>query len=184
MGSHLRPRSFTNTDFLSTISCLFETLNRSEELSLLSDLPFSPVGFRCFPPQKMCQGKRSENGVDQGERVCDNCHDDKVDPGKPAALTWQRKIDSESNVPVEFNMSFQEKLHLAPTGIRLWRYIRAEAGKGKNTFPNISKHENPKVVEIKRFSKALPVDINGYDFKSLFNENIISVLDLMFKQIE
>ncbi|KAK4766371.1 hypothetical protein SAY87_008013 [Trapa incisa] len=86
----------------------------------------------------MCEGIISENGDDQGERVLDHCDDDKikVDPGKPAALTWQRKIDSESKTPMEFTLSFQEKMHMAPIGIRLWRYIRAEAGKGKGPVIN------------------------------------------------
>ncbi|PKI50291.1 hypothetical protein CRG98_029364, partial [Punica granatum] len=81
----------------------------------------------------MFEEKIFGNGADQGERECDNCHDDeiKVDPGKPAALTWQRKINSECNPPLVFNLSFQEKMHMAPIGLRLWRHVRAEAAKGK-----------------------------------------------------
>ncbi|OWM79312.1 hypothetical protein CDL15_Pgr003485 [Punica granatum] len=108
----------------------------------------------------MFEEKIFGNGADQGERECDNCHDDevgianlnfffdwrmcilvlfvliKVDPGKPAALTWQRKINSECNPPLVFNLSFQEKMHMAPIGLRLWRHVRAEAAKGKGVIIN------------------------------------------------
>ncbi|XP_059449873.1 uncharacterized protein LOC132180902 [Corylus avellana] len=55
----------------------------------------------------------------------------KVDPGKPAQLTWQRKLNCQGNVPSEFTVGFQEKMLLAPMGIRLWRYSKEEAAKGR-----------------------------------------------------
>ncbi|XP_010030209.2 non-lysosomal glucosylceramidase [Eucalyptus grandis] len=60
----------------------------------------------------------------------------KVDPAKPAPLTWQRKINGQGNVPVEFNLTLQDKIHLAPIGFRLWRQIREEAAKGKGSIIN------------------------------------------------
>lgn len=36
----------------------------------------------------------------------------KVDPGKPALLTWQRKLNSKGNDPVQFNLSLKEVLHM------------------------------------------------------------------------
>ncbi|XP_021891614.1 non-lysosomal glucosylceramidase-like [Carica papaya] len=66
--------------------------------------------------------------------ICNNgFHDssiNKVDPSKPAPLTWHRKLNSEENVPLEFTLSFKEKLQLAPIGLRLWRLAREQAAKG------------------------------------------------------
>ncbi|PON68329.1 hypothetical protein PanWU01x14_096490 [Parasponia andersonii] len=36
----------------------------------------------------------------------------KVDSGKPATLTWQRKLDSYGNVPSEFSVTFEETVHM------------------------------------------------------------------------
>ncbi|XP_075648671.1 uncharacterized protein LOC142619459 isoform X2 [Castanea sativa] len=55
----------------------------------------------------------------------------KVDPGKPAPLTWQRKLNYLGNVPSQFGLTLQEKLHLAPIGIRLFRHAKEEAAKGR-----------------------------------------------------
>ncbi|KAK6915886.1 Glycosyl-hydrolase family 116, catalytic region [Dillenia turbinata] len=60
----------------------------------------------------------------------------KVDPGKPASLTWQRKLDGEGNLPKQFNLTFLEKILMAPLGFRLYRYAREEAAKGRDIFIN------------------------------------------------
>ncbi|KAI4375849.1 hypothetical protein MLD38_013669 [Melastoma candidum] len=57
-----------------------------------------------------------------------------VDPAKPASLSWQRKLNSEGNVPTEFTLSFQEKLHMAPIGFRLVRHIRQQSAKDKEAI--------------------------------------------------
>ncbi|KAF2293932.1 hypothetical protein GH714_005765 [Hevea brasiliensis] len=72
-----------------------------------------------------------ENGFNQEDREASNSLVDKVDPGKPASLTWQRKLNSEEIALSLFTLSFQEKFQMAPVGIRLWRYLREEAAKGK-----------------------------------------------------
>ncbi|XP_030496092.2 uncharacterized protein LOC115712025 isoform X1 [Cannabis sativa] len=55
----------------------------------------------------------------------------KVNPGKPAALTWQRKLDSIEKVPSEFSVNFSETVQMAPLGIRMLRLVRQEAAEGK-----------------------------------------------------
>ncbi|XP_024026604.1 non-lysosomal glucosylceramidase [Morus notabilis] len=55
----------------------------------------------------------------------------KVDPGKPASLTWQRKLDCAGKVPSELSVTFQDVMHLAPMGFRLWRQFKQEAAEGK-----------------------------------------------------
>ncbi|PSS02916.1 Non-lysosomal glucosylceramidase [Actinidia chinensis var. chinensis] len=78
------------------------------------------------------------NGCDDGDKEsCNTCSDEiKVDPAKPAPLTWQRKVNSVGNVPSEFRPNVMEIIHLAPIGYRLWRHVRAEAAKGKGVFIN------------------------------------------------
>ncbi|KAE8022276.1 hypothetical protein FH972_008088 [Carpinus fangiana] len=74
-----------------------------------------------------------ENGFEQeGETELSSSFPlHKVDPGKPAELTWQRKLNCQGNVPSEFTMGFQEKMLMAPMGIRLWRYAKEEVAKGR-----------------------------------------------------
>ncbi|KAL5559867.1 hypothetical protein UlMin_036078 [Ulmus minor] len=55
----------------------------------------------------------------------------KDDSGKPASLTWQRKLDCKGNMPSMFRLSILELIQLAPTGFRLWQYIREEESKGR-----------------------------------------------------
>lgn len=59
-----------------------------------------------------------------------------VDPGKPAKPSWERKIDGEDNVPSQFSLSVRECVQLAPIGLRLWRHVREEAGKGRGAIIN------------------------------------------------
>lgn len=54
----------------------------------------------------------------------------KVDPAKPASLTWKRKLNTDENPLSEFGIKFKEVLHLAPIGYRLWRWTREDASKG------------------------------------------------------
>lgn len=66
-------------------------------------------------------------------------HDDekvKVDPSKPAPLTWNRKLNTVDFVPTQFNLTVSEMIHLAPIGYRLWRLIQEEAAKGKTAIMN------------------------------------------------
>ncbi|XP_052193379.1 uncharacterized protein LOC127801904 isoform X2 [Diospyros lotus] len=60
----------------------------------------------------------------------------KIDPAKPAFLTWQRKINSQENVPLEFSLSLQEIIHMAPIGYRLWRHVQKEAAEGREAMIN------------------------------------------------
>ncbi|KAG6719521.1 hypothetical protein I3842_03G009900 [Carya illinoinensis] len=55
----------------------------------------------------------------------------KVDPGKPAPLTWQRRLNFQGNMPSEFTMPFLEKIKMAPFGFRLMRYAKEEVAKGR-----------------------------------------------------
>lgn len=55
----------------------------------------------------------------------------KVNPGKPASLTWQRKLNTKANTLTRFNLKLREIKHLAPLGVRLWHHVNAEAAKGR-----------------------------------------------------
>ncbi|KAL8139738.1 hypothetical protein V2J09_005759 [Rumex salicifolius] len=59
-----------------------------------------------------------------------------VDPGKPASLTLQRKINNEENIPVPFTLSWREYIDMAPIGYRLWRYVREQTAKGRGVIIN------------------------------------------------
>ncbi|CAK9147309.1 unnamed protein product [Ilex paraguariensis] len=76
------------------------------------------------------------NGFDNGEMEPSDSSNNKitVDPGKPASLTWQRKINSEEIVLSEFTLSLKEKITLAPVGFRLFRQILLERDEGKGVF--------------------------------------------------
>ncbi|RDX85357.1 Non-lysosomal glucosylceramidase, partial [Mucuna pruriens] len=54
-----------------------------------------------------------------------------IDPGKPAGLTWQRKLNNEGNAPSQMSINLKEIIHLAPIGYRLWRHVREEAARGR-----------------------------------------------------
>ncbi|XP_015937543.1 uncharacterized protein LOC107463282 [Arachis duranensis] len=78
------------------------------------------------------QGNIVENGsVKEDEHGTVKSSKVKVDPGKPAGLTWQRKLNTAGNTPLEFNVSFKEIIRLAPIGFRLWRHVREEAARGR-----------------------------------------------------
>ncbi|XP_059447345.1 uncharacterized protein LOC132178805 isoform X2 [Corylus avellana] len=65
----------------------------------------------------------------------------KVDPGKPASLTWQRMLNDEEIAISQFTLSLREIVQMAPIGFRLWRHIREEAAKGNGVFINpFAKH--------------------------------------------
>ncbi|XP_020230629.1 non-lysosomal glucosylceramidase isoform X1 [Cajanus cajan] len=73
----------------------------------------------------------AENGFVHDDDKTGNSSTNKVDPGKPAGLTWQRKLNNEGKAPSEFTLSLKEMIHLAPIGYRLWRHVREEVAKGK-----------------------------------------------------
>ncbi|KAI4298926.1 hypothetical protein L6164_032433 [Bauhinia variegata] len=79
-------------------------------------------------------GKMVENGFVEEYDEQSKSSNIKVDPGKPAALTWQRKLDAKDTVPLEFSMTLKEIIQLAPIGYRLWRHIRAETARGRDGY--------------------------------------------------
>ncbi|KAL3598027.1 hypothetical protein D5086_005945 [Populus alba] len=86
-----------------------------------------------------CEGKMFErkipgNGFHEEQGEPSNYPVDKVDAGKPAPLTWQRKLDGDETVLSEFTLSLQEKLLMAPIGIRIWRHIREENARKRGGF--------------------------------------------------
>ncbi|KAG8503278.1 hypothetical protein CXB51_001244 [Gossypium anomalum] len=52
------------------------------------------------------------NGLDEGDTDASHHSVKKVDPGKPASLTWKRKLNGEGCVPSMFTLTFQEKLQM------------------------------------------------------------------------
>ncbi|KAJ8625341.1 hypothetical protein MRB53_033871 [Persea americana] len=84
-------------------------------------LLLSPLFFRV---------KMLENGFHEGENEGD-IQLVKAEPGQPARLTWQRKLNEEEKIPAEFTLTMAEKLHMAHLGIRIWRYVKEEKSKGR-----------------------------------------------------
>ncbi|TYJ03729.1 hypothetical protein E1A91_A12G047700v1 [Gossypium mustelinum] len=78
----------------------------------------------------MSERKILDNGFD-GDKDTSNHSINKVDTGKPPSLTWRRKLNGEGRVPSMFTLTFQEKLQMAPIGIRLWQLIRENSAKGR-----------------------------------------------------
>ncbi|KAJ6715552.1 BILE ACID BETA-GLUCOSIDASE-RELATED [Salix viminalis] len=85
----------------------------------------------------MTERKISRNGFEdeeQGQPSNSPVDMIKVDPGKPAPLTWQRRLDTNETVLSRFTLTWQEILHMAPIGIRLWLYVREYTKKKKGIF--------------------------------------------------
>ncbi|CAN1355452.1 Non-lysosomal glucosylceramidase [Linum perenne] len=77
-----------------------------------------------------------ENGVDDDNNATSKRFNNKikVDPGKPALLTWQRKLNSELKPLKQFRLTLNEIVQLAPIGVRLVHYVREESAKGRGGF--------------------------------------------------
>ncbi|OMO92277.1 Glucosylceramidase [Corchorus olitorius] len=84
----------------------------------------------------MSETNVSSNGFDEGDKDTSNLPTNKVDPGKPASLTWKRKLNGEACVPSMFTLTFQEMLHMAPIGIRILQHLREQSSKGRKVFIN------------------------------------------------
>ncbi|XAR56279.1 Glucosylceramidase [Bertholletia excelsa] len=75
-------------------------------------------------------------GDEESESWNSSTDEIKVDPAKPASLTWQRTLSCLEKAPSEFTLRVLEMIHLAPVGYRLWRYVREEAAQGREAFIN------------------------------------------------
>ncbi|CAI0378394.1 unnamed protein product [Linum tenue] len=75
-----------------------------------------------------------ENGFKDDSNENSKSSENKVDPGKPAPLTWQRKLNSELVPLKQFRLTLSEIVQLAPIGIRLLSYVREESAKGRGGF--------------------------------------------------
>ncbi|KAL5845782.1 hypothetical protein ACOSQ3_009306 [Xanthoceras sorbifolium] len=65
----------------------------------------------------------------------------KADSGQPPQLTWQRLLNCNVKVPVEFSLKFQELRHMAPIGLRLYLHAKKEEAKGRaSIFDVFRKH--------------------------------------------
>nr|KAJ0196547.1 hypothetical protein LSAT_V11C700371510 [Lactuca sativa] len=62
----------------------------------------------------------------------------KVDPAKPASLTWKRKLNTKEIPLSEFGLKFKEVIHMAPFLYRLWRWIREDAANGNGNGTNFN----------------------------------------------
>ncbi|XP_021287573.1 non-lysosomal glucosylceramidase-like [Herrania umbratica] len=64
-----------------------------------------------------------------------------ADSGKPPSLTWQRQLSSIGKPPTGFGLGFNEIIHMAQIGFRLWRYTKEEEAKGRvSIFDIFRKH--------------------------------------------
>ncbi|XP_021604066.2 LOW QUALITY PROTEIN: non-lysosomal glucosylceramidase [Manihot esculenta] len=79
-----------------------------------------------------------QNGKKENDSFLDSSAQ-KVDPWKPPSLTWQRGLNTNGNIPVGFSLSFREIMHMLPLGLRLWRYSKEEATKGRLPIFDFSK---------------------------------------------
>lgn len=68
----------------------------------------------------------------------------KVNPGKPAQLTWKRKLNCDISVPQEFSLKLQEKFELVVFVLRLFKHCRDESAKGR--IPLIDQFQGRKVT--------------------------------------
>ncbi|KAJ7967972.1 Non-lysosomal glucosylceramidase [Quillaja saponaria] len=82
----------------------------------------------------MYERKMLENGFVEEDSETAKSPTIKVDPGKPAMLTWQRKLNSEGSALSQFTLSLKEMVHMAPIGYRLWRHNREEVCRGRGAF--------------------------------------------------
>ncbi|CAN0911546.1 Non-lysosomal glucosylceramidase [Linum grandiflorum] len=70
------------------------------------------------------------NGVRDANNVAPN----KVDAGKPAPLTWQRKLNSKLKPLKHFHLTLKETVQLTPMAIRFTSHFREEAVRGRGCF--------------------------------------------------
>ncbi|KAK8668271.1 hypothetical protein V6N13_105731 [Hibiscus sabdariffa] len=61
---------------------------------------------------KMSEGMLMGNGLDEGNKDISDPLIKTVEPGKPASLTWKRKLDGEGCIPSMFTLTLQEKLQM------------------------------------------------------------------------
>ncbi|KAE8698843.1 Cytochrome c [Hibiscus syriacus] len=74
------------------------------------------------------------NGLDEVNKDTSDHLIKTVEPGKPASLTWKRKLDGEGCIPSMFTLTLQENLQMAPIGIRLYQQIREQSAEGRRVF--------------------------------------------------
>ncbi|KAK8522400.1 hypothetical protein V6N12_056109 [Hibiscus sabdariffa] len=60
----------------------------------------------------MSEGMLMGNGLDEGNKDISDHLIKTVEPGKPASLTWKRKLDGEGCIPSMFTLTLQEKLQM------------------------------------------------------------------------
>ncbi|KAK8567784.1 hypothetical protein V6N12_006357 [Hibiscus sabdariffa] len=60
----------------------------------------------------MSEGMLMGNGLDEGNKDISDPLIKTVEPGKPASLTWKRKLDGEGCIPSMFTLTLQEKLQM------------------------------------------------------------------------
>ncbi|PKI42451.1 hypothetical protein CRG98_037159 [Punica granatum] len=82
-----------------------------------------------------------ENGFKENEekQAWPDSSGHEVHAGKPPPLTWQRKLNCGEKYPSIFTLRLQEKLHMAPLGVRLWRHSSREEAKGRATIFDFTK---------------------------------------------
>ncbi|KAL4302233.1 hypothetical protein GQ457_10G022510 [Hibiscus cannabinus] len=117
----------------------------------------------------MSEGMLMGNGLDEGNKDISDHLIKTVEPGKPASLTWKRKLDGEGCIPSMFTLTLQEKLQMAPIGIRLLQQIKEQSTKGRRVFidPFAKRH----------ITSSHGVPLGGVG-KNLCEENVGSVIKL------
>ncbi|KAK0589793.1 hypothetical protein LWI29_018592 [Acer saccharum] len=98
----------------------------------VDDIPGVRFKVSNFFSGKMYEEKLLENSFDEGDKESSNSSFYyKVDPGKPASLTWKRKVNAEEINLSLFSLTWREIILMAPIGIRIWRLIQEETAKGQ-----------------------------------------------------
>ncbi|CAI9260116.1 unnamed protein product [Lactuca saligna] len=88
---------------------------------------------------KTSLGEMTANNYDADREASDaSIIKGKIDPAKPASLTWKRKLNTKEIPLSEFGLKFKEVIHMAPFLYRLWRWIREDAANGNGNGTNFN----------------------------------------------
>ncbi|KAJ8760444.1 hypothetical protein K2173_015111 [Erythroxylum novogranatense] len=132
-----QPPSFSTT-FPLSVSRVFLVLLPSLDLLAKPTIHVFGLAFLCIRAGIMVNDLQ-ENC--EKEPLSD-CSEAKIDPAKLPSLTWQRQLNWNGCLPLQFSPNTREILHMLPIGLRLRRHTKQEAARGKPSIFDFSKKHN------------------------------------------